>query len=127
MPPGAATAPALGSAGGRDRRTGGKGGDGRRLSSFPGFQELAASATDGSLWPSAQAPGSRLTSQSVTHRAPNARRRAHATTPTYPCPAAPAKCPSGSSLLALTSPSEKLVWMSFTLGSLNSVPMDQRE
>ena len=34
--------------------------------------------------------------------------------------------PSGSAAPASTSPSEKLVWMSFTLGSLNSVSMAQR-
>ena len=37
------------------------------------------------------------------------------------------KCPSGKAAPALTSPSEKLVWISLTLGSLNSVSMAQRE
>ena len=37
------------------------------------------------------------------------------------------KCPSGSTAPAFTSPSEKLVWMSLTLGNLNSVSMAQRE
>lgn len=37
------------------------------------------------------------------------------------------RCPSGKTAPAFTSPSEKLVWMSFTLGSLNSVSIAQRE
>jgi hypothetical protein len=34
--------------------------------------------------------------------------------------------PSGKAAPAFTSPSEKLVWMSFTLGSLNKVSIAQR-
>ena len=37
------------------------------------------------------------------------------------------KCAKGRADTDFTSPSEKLVWMSFTLGSLNSVSIDQRE
>ena len=37
------------------------------------------------------------------------------------------KCPSGKAAPALTSPSEKLVCMSLTWGSLNSVSIAQRE
>ena len=37
------------------------------------------------------------------------------------------RCDSGSAAPDFTSPSEKLVWMSLTLGSLNSVSRAQRE
>ncbi len=42
-------------------------------------------------------------------------------------PAQPFRCPSGSAAPAFTSPSEKLVCTSLTLGSLKSVSIDQRE
>jgi hypothetical protein len=37
------------------------------------------------------------------------------------------RCDNGSARLAFTSPSEKLVWRSFTFGNLKSVSIDQRE
>ena len=43
-----------------------------------------------------------------------------------PTPGQGARCPSGSAAPAFTSPSEKLVWMSFTFGRFSSVSTEKR-